>query len=144
MGNVLSYECEINISPSKNEYIDKYLQYVLSPDSQDIVKNNYPRWNEEQINKYQCVLRNIDYKNPLNFNKNIRDGDTCIFYRLEAIRPQDYPSDGRRDVIRTNSDLKNIRITTAALLITKGKYSILIPNGVAFNRRIFEHSGPLK
>ena len=51
-------------------------------------KNNSPYGDVEQINKYKCIVCNINYKNALNYNKHIRD-DTCsIFHRLEAVLPK--------------------------------------------------------
>ena len=37
---ILSHNIETEISPNNNEYFNKYLQYVLTTDSQDTTKNN--------------------------------------------------------------------------------------------------------
>ena len=54
------------ISPSNNEYFCKYIYDILKTDSQDIVKNNKSKGNEEHIVKYKYVVCNIDYRNALN------------------------------------------------------------------------------
>ena len=106
---MLSREREINISSNNNEYFDKYLHYVLTADSQDITKNDCPQEDDEQINKYHWNVCNINYKNPLRYNKHIRADDAfSVFYRLEAILPKYCPNGGYRDFFKTNADLKNI------------------------------------
>ena len=88
-----------------------------------MIKNNSPSGGNEQINKYKCAVCNIDYKNALNYNRHIRDGETrSIFYRLEAILTKYWPSKGCREFFKTNSDLKkymdyHFRITENGKLI---------------------------
>ena len=104
---ILIHDNETKISSNNNEYFDKYLQYVLTTESQDKTKNNSTYDDHENIDKYKCVICNIDYKNALNYNKHIRDDDTCsIYYRLEAILPKYCPYKERRDFFKNNSDLQ--------------------------------------
>ena len=69
-------------------------------------KNNNSRENYDQVNKYQCVICDIDYKISLNYNKHIRDDTWSIFYRIEEILTKYFPNDGSREFPKTNSDLK--------------------------------------
>ena len=142
--NILSYDYEANISSNDDEYFDKYIIYVLTTDSQDIIKNNYPQGNEEQINKYQCIVCNIDYRNPQNYNKHIRYDDTCsICYRLKAILPNYFSNDGCREFSKTNTDL-NKHMSYHFPLTDKAKLIFHINNQceITFNRKIFERHGP--
>ena len=140
---ILSYDNETKISPNNNEYFNKYLQYVLTKDTQYTTKNNSQQDDQEHIDKYKCVICNINYKNALNYNKHIRDDDTCsIYYRLEAILPKYCPNKGRRDFFKNKSDLQkhmgyNYHITDNAKQIAH----IDNQGEIAFNRRIFEHHG---
>ena len=78
---ILSHESETMISSNNEGYFGKYAQYILTTDSQDIINNNSPHEEREQIDKYKRSVCSIDYKYAVNYNKHIRGGDTCsIFY----------------------------------------------------------------
>ena len=84
--NIINCESETSIATDNDEYFDKYLQYIITTESHDAKEYDDSSNNEEQINKYRCVVYNINYKNALNCNKHIGDDDTCsIYHRFEAI-----------------------------------------------------------
>ena len=82
--NILNYVRETSIASKNNEYFGEYLQYIVTTESQDIQGNDDSSNNEEQINRYKCVVCNINCKNALNYNIHIRDDDACSIYLPQA------------------------------------------------------------
>ena len=54
-------ESEAKISSNNKEYLSKYVQYILTTDTPDVT-NNSPNEENEHIDRYKCVLCNMDYK----------------------------------------------------------------------------------
>ena len=119
------------------------MQYIIATESHGNKENDDSSNNEEHVNKYKCIVCDINYKNALNYNKHIRDDDACsIFHRLESILPKYCANKGCREFFKTNSDLTKHMNFHCHLTKNERKIShINNQDEITLNRCIFEHRG---